>query len=100
MEEILLMATLLAPVIVAIVEVIKLATGLKSKFKPLVAVVIGLVIGALATFIDAEIGIRLWAGVIGGLASTGLFSLGQDAKQGIQKGTKRSRKLKQNKGGR
>lgn len=74
MVEILALATIITPVTTGLVEGVKEATGAKKKFLPLVAVVIGLSLGAVA-FPFAEIALveRLWAGGISGLASVGLF---------------------------
>ena len=62
MEEVLLFATVLLPIVTALVELIKK--------------VVGLIIGAVATpFTDFDIVLRLWAGGLAGLAGTGLFEL-------------------------
>lgn len=47
---------------------------------PLVAIVIGMLIGAAAVFLDVGIVERLWAGGISGLAATGMFELGKKNK--------------------
>ena len=78
MVEILAMATIIAPVTAGVVEAIKKATGVNKKYLPILAAVIGLIIGAAAYFLDAELGLRIWAGGISGLAATGLFELGKN----------------------
>lgn len=78
MVEILAMATIIAPVTAGVVEAIKKATGVNKRYLPILAAVIGLIIGAAAYFLDAELGLRIWAGGISGLAATGLFELGKN----------------------
>ncbi|MCM3741875.1 holin [Oceanobacillus luteolus] len=75
MIEVLTMATIIAPVTAALVQAIKTSKIVKRKFLPLISVLIGIGIGASATFLDTELMIRIWAGGISGLAATGLFEL-------------------------
>lgn len=76
MDEILLFATVLAPVIIALTELVKRSYELEKRFIPLIALVIGLVVGGLATnFGDIDLVTRLWAGGIAGLSASGLFKL-------------------------
>lgn len=84
MQEILMIATIVAPITTALVEAIKKGFKPKERIMPLIAVVIGILLGAAAYFVDAEIGMRLWAGGISGLAATGLFELGKNAKDDIK----------------
>jgi len=76
------MATVIAPVTGGLVQAVKNATQVKKRYLPLMAVGVGLTLGAVAYFFDAEIGIRLWAGGVSGLASVGLFELGKNVKTG------------------
>jgi len=80
MVEILAMATLIAPVTNAAVQSVKKATKVNKRYLPVVAVGVGVVLGAAAFFVDASIGERLWAGGISGFASVGLFELGKNTK--------------------
>lgn len=82
MTEILMMATIIAPVTAGVVEAIKKATGINKRYLPILAAVIGLIIGAAAYFLDAETGLRIWAGGISGLAATGLFELSKNTVEG------------------
>ncbi len=82
MVEILAMATVIAPVTGGLVQAVKNATQVNKRYLPLMAVGVGLTLGAAAYFLDAEIGIRLWAGGVSGLASVGLFELGKNVKNG------------------
>lgn len=80
MTEILAMATIIAPVTSGVVQAVKQTTNLNKRYLPAVATVVGIGLGAAAYFIDVEIGLRLWAGGISGLASVGLFELGKKTK--------------------
>jgi len=82
MEEILIMASVIAPVTAGVVEGTKKSLGLQKRFMPLIALVIGLALGAAAfPFTDAIIAERLWAGGISGLAAVGLFELSKSPKK-------------------
>lgn len=79
MEEVLLFATLLAPIVLSLVELVKKTVDLSVNLLPLIALVIGLLIGASASpFTDLDIVLRLWAGGFAGLSATGLFELVKD----------------------
>lgn len=76
MEEVLLFATVLAPIVLALVELVKKTADLPVNLLPLIALVIGLLVGAAASpFTDLDIVLRLWAGGFAGLSATGLFEL-------------------------
>lgn len=77
MEEILIFSTVLAPIILALVELTKRTINVKNNLIPLIALIIGLIIGIIATpFTDLDIIYRLWAGGLSGLSAVGLFELG------------------------
>lgn len=78
MQEILTIATIIAPITAAVIEAIKKSTGINKRYTPIAAVCVGVLLGAAAYFIDAEIGLRMWAGGVSGLAATGLFELGKN----------------------
>lgn len=80
MVEILTLATIIAPLTTALIEVVKKAIGIEQRYLPLLAVLLGLILGGLATFLDSELILRLWAGAVSGLASVGLFELGKQVK--------------------
>ncbi len=82
MVEILAMATVIAPVTGGVLQAIKKATEVNKRYIPLMAVVLGVGLGAAAYFLDADLGLRLWAGGISGLAATGLFELGKNTVEG------------------
>lgn len=83
MNEILISATAIAIVVTGLVQVFKQATNINKRFLPLCAVVIGVLVGGAAYFLDAELGLRLWAGGIAGLMSVGLFETGKGIKKEI-----------------
>lgn len=78
MNDILIMATIIAPVTSGVVQAIKSATSIKKRYIPVIATIVGVGLGAAAYFIEVEIGLRIWAGGISGLAATGLFELGKN----------------------
>ncbi len=80
MVEILAMATIIAPVTGGLVQAIKNATQVNKRYLPVMAVGVGITLGATAYFLDVELGVRLWAGGVSGLASVGLFELGKNVK--------------------
>lgn len=75
MEEILILATVIAPVTTGLVQMVKSATQEKlHNYLPLLSLVIGLLIGLAAVpFGDVELYARLWAGGIAGLGAVGLY---------------------------
>ena len=80
MTEILAMATVLMGITSGVVQAVKKATQVNKRYLPVVATVLGMGLGAAAYFLDAEIGLRVWAGGVSGLASVGLFELGKNTK--------------------
>lgn len=80
MKDILVFATVIAPVILGLVEVFKRTLNVNKRFTPLVAIVVGVTVGILGgAFMNGvvEIGIesRAWAGVLSGLSAVGLFEM-------------------------
>lgn len=76
LTAILLFGTILAPIITGALQVVKKAVPLPRNSVPLVAVVIGLLVGLAAVPLTGlDWTLRLWAGGLAGLASTGLFEL-------------------------
>jgi len=86
MTEILAMATVITPIVSGVVEAVKRATSVNDNLLPIVAILIGVILGTLATFVvDIDIASRIWAGGISGLAATGLFELGKNVKDEVRK---------------
>lgn len=78
MTSILVLVTILAPIITGAVQAVKQAVKLPKTYLPLVAIVIGLGLGyAAIPFSDLSAIERLWAGALGGLASSGLYEVGK-----------------------
>lgn len=76
MQEVLIFATIISPVILGLVELIKQTVNFPRNLVPLVALVVGLLVGfAGQPFTDLDLTLRLWAGGLAGLAATGLFEL-------------------------
>lgn len=80
-ENILIFATILAPIVLAIVESIKKAINIKNNFVPILAIVVGVFIGYIGqSFSVLPTDARLWAGALSGLSAVGLFELIQNRK--------------------
>ncbi len=77
MEEVLIFATILAPILTALVQLVKKTVKLPTNIVPALSFAIGIGLGALAyPFTDLDLVLRLWAGGFAGLAATGLFEIG------------------------
>lgn len=88
MLDVLILATILLPIIVAVVELAKNAVNIKKNYVPLIAVVLAVMIAAAAyPFTELNLVMRLWAGLLAGLASTGLFEITK-YREGFTKGDK------------
>lgn len=78
MEQVLLFATILAPIVVALNELIKKTVKMPKNLIPWLGLVFSFLIGAAAyPFTDMDLVLRLWAGGLAGLSSIGLFELGK-----------------------
>lgn len=76
MTSILLLASIIAPVTLGVIEVIKQAFNVKKNILPLLGIIVGLAIGFLAAPIsDIDLYLRLWAGGLSGLSASGLYEL-------------------------
>jgi len=75
----------LIPLVVGLVEVIKRATGLNSKYAPLLSLVLGLLLSGISGFFST-IGELVLSGIIVGLSSSGLYdAVGKPAIEGAEK---------------
>lgn len=89
MTEVLIFATVLAPIILALVQLVKKTVNVKNNFLSIVALAIGLFVGfAASPFTELDLVLRLWAGGLAGLSATGLFEL-FDQQNGYSKEVKR-----------
>lgn len=87
MTTVLIFATVLVPIVLGLVELIKISSSesLNKNFIPLIAFAAGIFIGfAGQPFTDLDLVLRLWAGALAGLASTGLFELGNNRNEGAK----------------
>lgn len=76
MTDVLIFATVLAPIILALVQLVKKTVNVKNNLVSLIAFAVGLFVGVVAApFTDLDIVLRLWSGGLAGLAATGLFEL-------------------------
>ncbi|MDC3418375.1 holin [Aquibacillus salsiterrae] len=76
MEQVLSFATVLTPIVSALVQLVKKTVTVKKNYLPLGSFLIGIVLGILAyPFADLALVPRIWAGGVAGLAATGLFEL-------------------------
>ena len=76
MDDILLFATVLAPIVLGFTELFKRTDVVNERYMSFVALGLGLVIGLLGSpFTDLDMTMRLWSGALSGLAATGLFEL-------------------------
>lgn len=88
MLDVLILATILLPIIVAVVELAKKAVNIKKNYVPLIAVILAVMIAAAAyPFTELNLVMRLWGGLLAGLASTGLFEITK-YREGFTKGDK------------
>ncbi|WP_153465154.1 holin [Sediminibacillus terrae] len=86
MEDVLIFATVILPIVTALVELAKRTVTIPKNIVPSVSFVAGIVIGAAAyPFTDLELVLRLWAGGFAGLAGTGLFELAVNKREGTTK---------------
>lgn len=76
MQQVLIFTTILAPIVAAMVQVVKQSVTLPNNVLPILSLVIGLGVGSVAfPFTDMDIVLRLWAGAFAGLGGTGLYEL-------------------------
>jgi hypothetical protein len=86
LTEVLAFASVLAVFVLALVQLIKTSVNVPKNLLPLVGLVVGLVVGALASpFTELDITLRLWSGGLAGLSATGLFELAFNKRDGSTK---------------
>lgn len=89
MTNVLIFATILAPIILAVTELFKRTFNLPKTIIPLIAFAVGLFIGfAASPFTDMDVVLRLWSGALAGLAATGMYELATPS-EGNTKGENR-----------
>ncbi|KZE64665.1 holin [Fictibacillus phosphorivorans] len=82
MEQVLMFSSLLAPLVTAMMELLKRTFPFPKKYIPICSFFVGLFIGLLASpFTNMNAELRLWSGGIAGLAATGLYEIGKKSKK-------------------
>lgn len=89
METIIIFAGVISVLTVALVQLIKKTTTVPDKLMPLVSLVIGLLVGAIALVVpeitaDLSVGGHLLAGGISGLSASGLYDMATKTNQGFK----------------
>jgi len=86
MTEILTFATVILPFVTALTQLVKASVKMPKNLVPLIALILGLVLGYAATpLTDLDWVLRLWGGGLAGLASTGLYELAFNPRSGSTK---------------
>lgn len=81
-EHLVVLIGLVAVVTSGLIEVLKQTSAVNESYIPLTAIFMGLAVGMMAALItDFTIGELLWAGLLGGLASMGLFDTFKSVKE-------------------
>lgn len=76
MEQVLVFATILLPIVTAVTELCKRTFTLNVNYIPLLSLVVGLILGSLGyIFTELPLDARLWAGAFAGLAGVGLYEV-------------------------
>lgn len=89
MEQVLMFATTLSPIVTGLVELVKKTFNLPKNYIPAISFVLGIIIGIIAyPFTSMEIVLRIWSGGVAGLSATGLFELVKK-REGMTKGEKK-----------
>jgi hypothetical protein len=86
MQDVLLFASAIVVFVTALVQLVKVSINLPKRVVPLIGLLIGLGIGAVAyPFTELDLILRLWSGGIAGLSATGLFELVFNKHEGTTK---------------
>ncbi|UCZ54412.1 holin [Bacillus shivajii] len=81
MDAVLMFASILSPIVVALVELLKRTVNIPKNFIPLSSFIIGMLVGIVSyPFTELEFILRIWAGGICGLSAVGLFEIGKYTK--------------------
>lgn len=89
MDTIIVYSGVIGVLTFAIIEAIKASTNIPTKLMPLISIVVGIIIGAIALFVpeltgDLSVGGHLLAGLISGLSASGLYDVFSKTKQGVK----------------
>lgn len=82
-EQVMLLASFLVPIITALIQVIKKSLNdIPKKHLPALSVLLGIILGMLSfSFTDLETVLRIWAGAFAGLSAVGLFEIVKNTKE-------------------
>lgn len=79
-------ATVVAPIVVALMQVVKSSVNLPKNVLPLLSLLIGVGVGALATpFTSLDLVMRLWAGGFAGMSAVGVYEVTLSYRDGFTK---------------
>lgn len=82
LSDIIKFSLVLAPIVLALVGLVKVTTEIPHRYLPLIATLVGIGLGwASYILTDMPLEPRLWAGALAGLSATGLFEVGQKSKE-------------------
>lgn len=82
LEQVLMFSSLLAPLVTALMELLKRTFPIPKKYIPITSFFVGLIVGILAyPLTEMDVVLRLWSGGIAGLAATGLYEIGKRSKK-------------------
>lgn len=85
MLQVLILATIIVPIVLALVELTKKTVQIKKNYIPLIAFAVGVFIGTVSyPFTDLDFVLRIWSGAVAGLSATGLFEIG-NYREGLTK---------------
>jgi uncharacterized membrane protein YeaQ/YmgE (transglycosylase-associated protein family) len=65
---------IIVPIVIALVQAIKMMPWVKDHYSPLISIVVGIIIGFLADSSNNDLGSTILHGVVYGLISSGLYS--------------------------
>ncbi len=89
-------ATATVPIVVALTQIVKVGGWISPKFLPFVAILFGILISFLFAHETGDISANILAGILFGLAASGLYS-GVQATTYAIKAEKRKELMKENK---
>lgn len=78
MEQVIVVSTLLAPIVSALIQIIKQSEKVNNKYLPLVAIVVGVSFGGIYAYLFNEVlPDYLLGGLIAGLGAVGIYQTTQ-----------------------
>lgn len=78
MEQVIVVSTLLAPIVSALIQVIKQSNKVNNQYLPLVAIVVGIAFGGIYAYLFNEVlPDYLLGGLIAGLGAVGIYQTTQ-----------------------